>query len=345
VVDPSGISVSLAPLNPRVQTGRRQSFLAKVVGGDVTSVIWSATGGSMSPEGVWTAPSTPGTYEVTATTADNRSQRASTTVTVVTSAVPSVVLTPISLTVAPRGFAPLTTTSLGVSSSAQAWKVLEGPSGGALTYNGTYIAPEQPGAYHVQVTSDAYVDFGYQRGYALAAVRVAPPTGVSTSITPAYVQVPPGGQQTFSASVAGTTNTRVTGSATGGGIAADGTWTAPSTPGVYQVKATSVEDPRQSATSTVVVGAGYVSVSVSPAVVRLAPGETTQLSAIAHGAAYPYIFWRVLPENVGGAISDQGYLPVEYRAPWTPGIYYVEATSNIYGAWPSPSALVTVIVE
>jgi hypothetical protein len=80
-------------------------------------------------------------------------------------------------------------------------------------------------------------------------------------------------------------------------------------------------------------------------VVRLAPGATVQLSAIGHGAAYPWLYWRVLPEKVGGALSDTSYLPVEYRAPWTPGVYYVEATSDMYGSWPSPSALVTIIVE
>ncbi len=346
VVAPTGLSVSLAPNNPRVQTGRRQSFLAKVVGGTDTRVMWSATGGSFSPDGTWTAPSSPGAYEVTATSVANPSQRATTTVTVVTSGAPSIELTPTSLTVAPRGFAPLSTTSLGVSSTAQAWKVLEGPRGGALTYNGTYIAPEQPGTYHVQVTSDAYVDSAYQQGYALAAVHVvAPATGVSTSVAPATVQVGPGGKQTFSASVAGTPDTRVTWSATGGTISEDGTWTAPSAPGLYQVKATSVVDPSQSATALASVTSGSVSVSVSPAVVRLAPGATVQLSAIGHGAAYPWLYWRVLPEKVGGALSDTSYLPVEYRAPWTPGVYYVEATSDMYGSWPSPSALVTIIVE
>jgi len=346
VVAPTGLSVSLAPNNPRVQTGRRQSFLAKVVGGTDTRVTWSATGGSFSADGTWTAPASPGTYEVTATSEANPSQRATTTVTVVTSGAPSIEVTPTSLTVAPRGFAPLSTTSLGVSSTAQAWKVLEGPRGGALTYNGTYIAPEQPGTYHVQVTSDAYVDSAYQQGYALAAVHVvAPATGVSTSVAPANVQVGPGGKQTFSASVAGTPDTRVTWSATDGSISADGTWTAPSAPGAYQVTATSVVDPQKSATALASVTSGYVSVSVSPAVVRLAPGATVQLSAIGHGAAYPWLYWRVLPEKVGGALSDTSYLPVEYRAPWTPGVYYVEATSDMYGGWPSPSALVTIIVE
>ncbi|WP_309894817.1 hypothetical protein [Archangium sp.] len=346
VVAPSGLSVSLAPINPRVQTGRRQSFLAKVVGGTDTRVTWSATGGSISTDGTWTAPASTGTYEVTATSVANPSQRATTTVTVATSGAPSIEVTPTSLTVAPRGFAPLSTTSLGVSSTAQAWKVLEGPRGGAFTYNGTYIAPEQPGTYHVQVTSDAYVDSAYQEGYALAAVHVvAPATGVSTSIAPATVQVGPGGKQTFSASVAGTPDTRVTWRATGGNIGADGTWTAPSATGLYQVTATRVVDPQKSATALVSVTSGYVSVSVSPTVVRLAPGATVQLSATGHGAMYPWLYWRVLPEKVGGALSDTSYLPVEYRAPWTPGVYYVEATSDMYGSWPSHSALVTIIVE
>ncbi|WP_342379760.1 glycosyl hydrolase family 18 protein [Myxococcus stipitatus] len=83
------------------------------------------------------------------------------------------------------------------------------------------------------------------------------PPVVKVSITPATVTLPPGGTQAFTATVTGTSNTAVSwavpqGNA-GGVITSTGLYTAPATPGTYQVKAVSRADPAQSATATITV--------------------------------------------------------------------------------------------
>lgn len=80
---------------------------------------------------------------------------------------------------------------------------------------------------------------------------------VSVQISPATVSLAIGAQQTFQATVTGTTNTAVTWSveegALGGSITSGGVYTAPASPGTYHVKATSVADPSKSASATVTV--------------------------------------------------------------------------------------------
>jgi phosphodiesterase/alkaline phosphatase D-like protein len=62
-----------------------------------------------------------------------------------------------------------------------------------------------------------------------------------------------GASERFSATVSGSTNPQVTWTATGGSITGDGSYTAPLTPGRYEVTATSLDDTNASATASVEV--------------------------------------------------------------------------------------------
>ena len=83
VREPPRVTVSLQPATVTLAGGQTQHFTALVENATDTSVTWSATGGTLSPEGVYTAPDTPGTYTVRATSvADaSASKEASVTVT------------------------------------------------------------------------------------------------------------------------------------------------------------------------------------------------------------------------------------------------------------------------
>ena len=63
--------------------GGTQQFTATVTGTSNTAVTWSASGGSISPSGWFTAPAIIGIYTVQATSAADPSQSASATVTVI----------------------------------------------------------------------------------------------------------------------------------------------------------------------------------------------------------------------------------------------------------------------
>lgn len=80
------VSVAVSPAAVTVKVGMTQNFVASVTGTNNSSVTWSVTeanGGTITGTGVYTAPATPGTYHVTATSVSDNSKKASATVTVV----------------------------------------------------------------------------------------------------------------------------------------------------------------------------------------------------------------------------------------------------------------------
>jgi hypothetical protein len=87
---------------------------------------------------------------------------------------------------------------------------------------------------------------------ARVAITSGPPTSTVT-VSPASVTLQPGGAQTFTATVSGTSNQSVTWSATSGTITNAGLYTAPTLNGNYIVKATSVANNTISGTASVSV--------------------------------------------------------------------------------------------
>jgi radical SAM protein with 4Fe4S-binding SPASM domain len=61
------VTVSIYPVSAMLLTGSTQQFTAFVTGSSNTAVTWSATGGTVSTNGLYTAPATAGTYSATAT--------------------------------------------------------------------------------------------------------------------------------------------------------------------------------------------------------------------------------------------------------------------------------------
>ena len=78
----STTTVSISPSSASLAVGGTQQFTATVTGTSDTAVTWSATGGTITTAGLYTAPNTAGTYTVTATSATDTTKSASATVTV-----------------------------------------------------------------------------------------------------------------------------------------------------------------------------------------------------------------------------------------------------------------------
>jgi hypothetical protein len=110
---PPPVAVAVAPANGAVNACQTLQFTATVTGTTNTAVTWSvqegAAGGTISSNGLYTAPSGPGVYHVSAvSTADPaKSSVASVTVSEV---VLSVVVTPQQVTLSTGGTAPFTAT-------------------------------------------------------------------------------------------------------------------------------------------------------------------------------------------------------------------------------------------
>jgi hypothetical protein len=70
------VTVSVTPSSASVQTGGSQQFSASVTGTTNTGVTWSATGGTISSSGLFTAGAAAGAFAVTATSMANSSKSA-----------------------------------------------------------------------------------------------------------------------------------------------------------------------------------------------------------------------------------------------------------------------------
>jgi hypothetical protein len=201
---------------------------------------------------------------------------------------------------------PFVATVTGAATSAVTWSVQEAGGGDITTTTGVYTAPDTPGIYHVVATSQAN-----SCGTAAVAVTVAQAQPITVTISPAGpIFVGTQGNQTFLATVEGTTNTAVTWSVQGAGgqIDLDGVYGAPASPGVDVITATSVVDPTKFAQVTVNIVVPTSSYSISPEAVTVALGGRVQfsLSELAGGT------WSLNGDSTIGTITVGGGL---YTAP------------------------------
>jgi hypothetical protein len=127
--------VSISPTSASVSTGGSTTFAATVTGASNGAVTWSVVdtgGGSITSSGVYTAPTTAGTYHVKATSAADTTKSATATVTVTAAAVASGPF-PIGTWVGPQGVS-FTVTRL-VTGDQYAGSVTY--KGGTITVSGT----------------------------------------------------------------------------------------------------------------------------------------------------------------------------------------------------------------
>lgn len=153
---PSAITVSVSPPGPTVSQGATQAFTASVTGTTNTAVTWSvqegAAGGSITSAGVYTAPSTAGTFHVVAASQADPTKSAMSDVTV---APVSLTVSPTSDTLGPSGQRAFTASVSGTINTGVNWSIEEGAAGGSLTSAGIYTAPKTTGTFHVLVVSAA----------------------------------------------------------------------------------------------------------------------------------------------------------------------------------------------
>jgi hypothetical protein len=135
------------------------------------------------------------------------------------------------------------------------------------------------------------------------------------SVSPTSVTLAPGSTQQFTSSLS-----PVNWTATGGTISADGLFTAGTSSGTFQVTATSVSDPTNSAQASVSISSD-VSVTVSPSHVTVARGTTRQFTATVSGTTNTGVTWSAT--RGGGTITSAGL----YTPPRIAGTYSVIATS------------------
>jgi hypothetical protein len=158
VPTPTTSPITVTPSTLTIPVFETQQFSASAAGNNNNpAVTWSvlqSNGGTITTDGLYTAPSTPGTYTVVATSQADPSQTAIVNVTVVHGA--AITVTPSTATVSVYGTQRFvaSASAKGATTPAVTWSVLQS-DGGSVGTDGTYTAPSTPGTYTVVATSQA----------------------------------------------------------------------------------------------------------------------------------------------------------------------------------------------
>ncbi|NWJ40972.1 MAG: hypothetical protein HXX12_08365 [Geothrix sp.] len=193
------------------------------------------------------------------------------------------------------------------------WSVQEA-GGGTINASGVYSTPLTAGLFHIQALGPL------NSGLSATASVVIPK---EVEVSPDSISLAPGAAHSFTATLLGFTDQRVAWGVqeTGGGsVDKGGHYTAPGSPGIYHLVATSMADPTKSAVATVQVSTGKITVAVSPNATSLAKGAQFTFTAIVEGSANTAVTWSAS----GGTINAS---TGAYTAPNTFGTYTVTATS------------------
>lgn len=154
------VSVVISPTGPiTLNPSATATFKATVSNATVNTVNWTASSGSISPGSTagdgtatttYTAPAMVGTYSVTATSVEDSSRTAATTVHVYNPAAVTVTVTPGTKSLMTGGTQTFTAIANGTPSAGTfTWSA----SGGTITSAGAYTAPATAGTYTITATS------------------------------------------------------------------------------------------------------------------------------------------------------------------------------------------------
>lgn len=367
IVAPSTVSVTVSPNQVVLGTGGQQQFSAAVIGASNTSVTWSVSGigcvggscGSISPSGLYTAPSTVPSFSaitITAVSVANPSKSGSAMVVVQSASSVSVSVTPKSTQVGSGGQLQFSATVTGSTNTAVVWSVsgsgCSGVACGTITAGGLYTAPTTlPTPANVSVKATAMADPSASASAVVTLVAAA-----SVSVSPSSAQLKPGAQLQFTAKVTGSSSTLVIWSISGSGctasacgsISASGLFTAPASapnPPIIAVTATLLSDPTKSGSATVTITSGtVVGISISPTTAQVGVSAQKQFTATVTGTTNTAVAWTITgvgcAGNTCGTVSSTGLFTAP-AVPPNPPFLSVTATSQ---ADPTKSASATVTV-
>ncbi len=306
--------VTLTPSTTNLKAGEAIMVTAQVLGlgGPATGVTWTATGGTVAGNGLYTAPLVGGQYTLTARSIQDPTKMAS--MTVMVSPVVVSALTPGGAVVDAGSSIQFSATAEGAADPSVRWSV---SGGGSISASGLFSATTA-GSYAVTATSQANPGQSASTSVTVKSVvsgmtLTAPKTALSAGET---IRLSAG------VSEVGGGDTTVTWAATAGSIASggDGTYVAPvpATPLTVQVTATSVQNPAVVRTISLSVSAAAVA-PVVPANPIVEAGRSVAFSTAVTGAADPGVTWSV---DGGGSISASGVFTAALA-----GTYTVTATS------------------
>jgi hypothetical protein len=310
-------ALTLVPVTVNVPVSAVVKFTAQ---GGIPPYAWAedtnGTDGFIDSAGLYTAPSTPGTYTVSVTDSDGTSQEA----TVFASVMVPLSISPATVTLS-------TDSSFTFAASGGAGSYTYDVSFGSGTINsstGVYIAPGLVEADNRVSVTDA------MSAIAEAVVTLVEPPA-TLQITPSSVFLVTGGQVNFSA-MGGTPPYTYSVTAGTGTIAADtGLFAAPAAEETGTVRVTDASGSRTSDAAVTV----YFPLTIIPTTVTVQTGSTYPFSA--SGGVQPYQFSK---ETGVGTVDSDGL----YHAEAGPGAAVVKVVDLLNNASTATATVVDPVV-
>ena len=348
VPPPTPVSLAAIEVTPRALAipprGRQQfSAIGRLSNGNTATVRvnWTASGGSITTGGLYTAGTAAGTFRIIAVRqGDTEADTSAVTVTATSPTLVGVLVSPVSINVAPgaaQQFSAVGRNSDGTHSSiAVTWRA----TGGTITTGGLYMAGTTAGTFRVIAVRQ-----GDTKADTASVTITAPaPTLTAVEVTPASASLAVGATRQFTAlgrlSDGSTTSVPVTWSETGGTITAGGLYTAGSTAGTFRVIAVRQGDTKADTASVTVTNAPaaptLTRVEVTPATASVVAGGTRQFAAVGRLGDGSTTGVTVTWSETGGTISGTGL----YTAGNTAGTFRVIAARQ--GDTKADTASVTI---
>lgn len=206
------VSVRISPPSATVIVGDSQQFSATVSGSSNLDVTWSVPGGgingSITPDGLYTAPFTvPNPAQISVVATSHADSTKSATVTITIQAGVSVQVTPHSVTLQAGDIQSFIAIVTGNSNQAVTWTVIGGDANGTINQNGFYTSPSTvPSPSQIKVKATLQSDTTIS---GTASVNIIAPIPTVT-VLPNPTNVLVFGTQQFTAITRNLTNTAVT---------------------------------------------------------------------------------------------------------------------------------------
>jgi ABC-type uncharacterized transport system auxiliary subunit len=351
---PTLTQLILNPSSVSLPVGGTQQFTVSGSWSDGSStppqVTWTATGGTVSSAGLYTAGTTGGTYRVIALQQGGTKSDTSQVTIVPPPSALSLVLTPQVDTLRSGQTVQYSTAVKWSDGQSHASTVTFTPSGGTMTTGGLYTAGSVLGTFLVVATCSC--------GPSDTATVVVGPTATAPTLTalvinPPSVALPAAGSQQFAVTASwsdgSSTAPAVTWTATGGTITTSGLYTAGSTPGAYQVIAVQTGGSKADTSAVTISPPTLTQLVLNPSSVSLLIGGTQQFTVAGSwsdgSSTPPQVTWTA----AGGTITTGGL----YTAGSTAGTFRVIAaqqggtladTSTVTIAAPPPALGATLSV-
>jgi beta-glucanase (GH16 family) len=278
-------AITISPKNISINYGSIQQFTAALSGGATGPVAWSATCGTVSSSGLYTAPQGGTSCSVIAsvTGASDSAE--------VTLIPPGINVTPDTVTLTYAGTQQFNASLSGGATPPVSWTA----TCGAVDDTGFYTAPDSGTSCTVMASAGGASD--------TSTVSLTPPGTPGINVTPDEVTLTYGDAQQFNASLSGGATGPVSWSATCGSINSSGYYTAPQS-GTSCTVTGSASGASDTSTVSLAPGPG---ITVTPDTVTLTYGGTQEFTAELTGSATGPVSWSA----TCGSIDNSGY----YTAP------------------------------